>query len=153
MRVLGIDVGTHRIGVALSDPTGVIAQSLTVIPRTGWQAALAELRDLVAGHGVERIVVGLPLRMDGTEGDAARQARAFAQRLRAAVGVPVEMQDERLSTAEAERAMVAADVRRERRQMRRDAVAAALILQRYLDGIAGTRERGNAGSPDPDQAR
>lgn len=149
MRVLGIDVGDRRIGVALSDPTGVIAQSLTVIPRTGWTAVLTTLVDLVARHGVERIVVGLPLRMDGTEGDAAAKARVFAARLRGTVGVPVEMQDERLSTAEAERTMVAADVRRRRRRLRRDAVAAALILQRYLDGIA----RGSPGSHDPANTR
>lgn len=150
MRVLGIDVGTHRIGVALSDPTGMIAQSLTVIPRAGWQAVLSEIRDLVARHGVERIVVGLPRRLDATEGEAARQARAFARRVSAAVGVPVEMQDERLSTAEAERVMVAGEVRRARRQRRRDAVAAALILQRYLDE---RKARVNAGSPDPGRAR
>ncbi len=133
MRVLGIDVGTRRIGVALSDPTGTIAQSLTVIPRTGWKAVLAEIRRLVDAHGVEHIVVGLPLRLDATEGDAAREARAFAARLAAALPVPVVMQDERLSTAEAERAMVAQDVRREERRQRRDAVAAALFLQTYLD--------------------
>lgn len=137
MRVLGIDVGTQRIGVALSDPTGTIAQSLAVIPRAGWNAVLAEIRRLVDAHGVERIVVGLPLRLDATEGDAAREARVFAARVAAAVPVPVEMQDERLSTAEAERAMVAQDVRREERRRRRDAVAAAVFLQTYLD-----RQRG-----------
>lgn len=133
MRALGIDVGTRRIGVALSDPTGTIAQSLTVIPRTGWQAVLGEIQRLVETHGVERIVVGLPLRLDATEGDAARDARAFAARLAASVPVPVVMQDERLSTAEAERVMVAQDARRRQRRQHRDAVAAAVFLQSYLD--------------------
>jgi putative Holliday junction resolvase len=133
MRVLGIDVGTRRIGVALSDPTGTIAQSLTVIPRTGWAAVLEEIRRLVETHGVERIVVGLPLRLDATEGDAARDARAFAARLAASLPVPVVMQDERLSTAEAERVMVAQDARRRQRRQYRDAVAAAVFLQTYLD--------------------
>lgn len=133
MRALGIDVGTRRIGVALSDPTGTIAQSLTVIPRTGWQAVLGEIQRLVEAHGVERIVVGLPLRLDATEGDAARDARAFAARLAASVPVPVVMQDERLSTAEAERVMVAQDARRRQRRQHRDAVAAAVFLQSYLD--------------------
>ena len=133
MRVLGIDVGTRRIGVAVSDPTGTIAQSLAVIPRTGWKGVLGEIRRLVDAHGVERVVVGLPLRLNATEGDAAREARAFALRLAAALPMPVVMQDERLSTAEAERAMVAQDVRREARRQRRDAVAAALFLQTYLD--------------------
>lgn len=133
MRVLGLDAGTRRIGVALSDPSGTIAQSLTVIPRTGWRAVLEEVRRLVNAHGVERIVVGLPLRMDGTEGDAAGEARAFAARVAAAVPVPVEMQDERLSTAEAERTMVAQDAPRASRRERRDAVAAALFLQTWLE--------------------
>ena len=133
MRVLGVDVGTRRIGVALSDPTGTIAQSLTVIPRTGWRVVLGEIQRLVEAHGVERIVVGLPLRLDATEGDAARDARAFAARLAASLPMPVVMQDERLSTAEAERVMVAQDARRRQRRQHRDAVAAAVFLQTYLD--------------------
>lgn len=133
MRVLALDPGARRIGVALSDPGGTIAQSLTVIPRTGWRRVLEEIRDLVARWGVERIVIGLPLRMDGTEGEAAEEARAFAARVAAHVGVPVEMQDERLSTAEAERTMVAQDADRRSRRERRDAVAAALFLQTYLE--------------------
>ena len=133
MRVLGVDVGTRRIGVALSDPTGTIAQSLTVIPRTGWRVVLGEIQRLVEAHGVERIVVGLPLRLDATEGDAARDARAFAARLAVSLPVAVVMQDERLSTAEAERVMVAQDARRRQRRQHRDAVAAAVFLQTYLD--------------------
>jgi len=133
VRVLGVDVGTHRIGVAVSDPTGTIAQSLAVIPRTGWRPVLAEIRRLAQEYRVEQVVVGLPLRMDGTEGDASRAAKAFAQRLRGVLDVPIVMQDERLSTAEAERALVAQDVRRAQRRKRRDAVAAALFLQTYLD--------------------
>jgi putative pre-16S rRNA nuclease len=81
----------------------------------------------------DRIVVGLPLRMDGTEGPAAAAARKFVQRLQAVVSVPVEVQDERLSTAEAERSLIAADMRRRRRRAVRDAVAAAIMLQTYLD--------------------
>lgn len=133
MRVLALDPGTRRIGVALSDPSGTIAQSLAVIPRTGWRSVLTEIRRLVERHQVERIVVGLPLRMDGTEGDAATAARAFAARVAAAVGLPVELQDERLSTAEAERTMVAQRAARASRRERRDAVAAAVFLQAYLD--------------------
>ncbi|MGH2398801.1 MAG: Holliday junction resolvase RuvX [bacterium] len=133
MRALGVDVGSRRIGVAISDPTGTIAQSLTVIARTGWRAVIAEIRRLVNEYHVEQVVVGLPLRLDGTEGDAAHDAAAFAGRLRGVLDVPVVMQDERLSTAEAERALLAQDVRREQRRKRRDAVAAALFLQTFLD--------------------
>jgi putative Holliday junction resolvase len=132
VRVLGLDVGRRRIGVALSDPTGTIAQSLTVLPRTGLRSVLAEVARLVERYGVERIVVGLPRRLDGSEGPAAREARRFAARLARAVPVPVELQDERLSTAEAERTMLAQDARRAERRERRDAVAAALFLQTWL---------------------
>lgn len=133
MRVLAIDVGEARIGIAVSDPSGTIAQGVEVIPRRSWAQVLARLKSHVETHHVERVVVGLPLRMDGSEGEAAARARAFAARLQAALGVPVELQDERLSTAEAERTMIAGDVRRAERRQRRDAVAAALFLQTYLD--------------------
>lgn len=119
--------------MALSDVTGTIAQGIGVIPRRGWREVLTQIRQQVAEHQVERIVVGLPLRMDGREGDAATKVRAFAARLQAAVDVPVDLQDERLSTAEAERVMVGGGVRRARRRAHRDAVAAALFLQTYLD--------------------
>ncbi len=142
MRALGIDVGTRRIGVALSDPTGLIAQSLTVIPRRSWAQVLNAVGELSRRHRVECVVVGLPLRLNGTEGDAAAEARRFAGRLRGAVSVPVVLQDERLSTAEAERTMLEADVGRTARRARRDAVAAALILQRYLDRGAFSRAEG-----------
>lgn len=145
LRVLGLDVGERRIGVAMSDPTGTIAQSLAVLSRTPWKSVVARVQALVAEQDVGEIVVGLPLRLDGTEGPAAAQARTFADRLRDEVPVPVVLYDERLSTAEAERTMVAADASRRRRRERRDAVAAALILQGYLD-----RPRGPA-RQDPDR--
>jgi putative holliday junction resolvase len=133
MRLLGIDAGTRRVGVALSDPTGTIAQGLAVVPRRSWEQVLGAIADLARAHQVEGIVVGLPLRLDGGEGEAAAEARRFAARLREVVEVPVVLEDERLSTAEAERRMVEADVRRDDRRARRDAVAAALILQKVLD--------------------
>ena len=143
MRLLGIDVGTRRVGVALSDPTGVIAQSLTVLPRRSWEQVVGAVVALIRRHRVERVVVGLPLRLDGGEGEAAANVRKFADRLRDAVEIPVVLEDERLSTAEAERVMLEADVDRSTRRARRDAVAAALILQRYLDrGQASTRTSG-----------
>lgn len=133
MRILALDVGEKRIGVAVSDAGGVIAQAAGVIIRRSWAQVLAEIRTRVAESDAARIVVGLPLRMDGTEGDAAAGVRKFIDLLREAVPVPVEVQDERLSTAEAERAMIAGGVRRTRRRASRDAVAAALFLQTYLD--------------------
>ena len=133
MRLLALDLGTRRIGVALSDPTGVIASALEVIPADSRARVIARLSMLVRTHDVTRVIVGLPVRLDGTEAAEARRARQFAAALLQEIGVPVELLDERLTTAEAERAMLEADASRSRRRERRDAVAAALLLQRYLD--------------------
>ena len=133
MRILALDVGEKHVGVAVSDAGGVIAQAAGVIVRRSRRQVLAEIRARVDASGAARIVVGLPLRMDGTEGDAAAGVRKFIDALRTVVPVPVEVQDERLSTAEADRAMIASGARRTRRRAARDAVAAALFLQTYLD--------------------
>ncbi len=133
MRVLALDLGDRRIGLALSDPSGMIAQGLDVIERKSERSVLEVIRHRVSSLEVERVVVGLPLMMDGTEGVEAEKARRFIARLRMVVDIPIEVQDERLSSTEAERIMIADDVSRARRRRRRDAVAAALILQTYLD--------------------
>ena len=133
MRILALDVGEKRIGVAVSDPGGMIAQPAGVIIRRSRRQAIAEIRTRVVACDAGRIVVGLPVRMDGTEGEAAAGVRKFVDLLREAVPVPVDVQDERLSTAEADRAMIAGGARRLRRRASRDAVAAALFLQTYLD--------------------
>lgn len=133
MRILALDLGQKRIGVALSDPTGTIAQPFEVIPGRGLRQVAARIRALVEAHEVSVIVLGLPLRLDGREGEEAAKARVFAKKLQSLVSIPVELVDERLSTVEAERAMLETDESRARRRARRDAVAAALILQTYLD--------------------
>ncbi len=133
MRVLALDLGEKRIGIAVSDGGGTLAHADGVMARRSWQQVLADLRAKVDAVHAEQIVVGLPLRMDGTEGPAAISVREFVARLRAVVSVPIAFQDERLSTAEAERTMIAGDVRRRRRRAVRDAVAAAIFLQTYLD--------------------
>ncbi len=135
MRILGLDLGQVRIGVALSDPSGTIAQALEVIPHHGFRQVLGRIRELIAQHDVDRIVVGLPLRLDGHEGEGAAAVRAFVAKLQRAVPVPVEFADERLSTAEAEKTMIEAGARRVQRRSVRDAVAAALILQTHLDKV------------------
>lgn len=132
-RILGLDVGRRRIGAALSDPDGVLASPLGAIERRGADEGIGRVSAWVREYEVERIVVGHPLRLDGEEGEEARLVRAWAQRLQAQVGVPVELWDERLSSAAAERALLESGMRRERRRHERDAVAAALILQNYLD--------------------
>lgn len=132
-RVLGVDLGTHRIGVALSDPTGTVVAPLQTIAHTAARKDLAAVAALATSHAVDRIVVGWPRNMDGTVGPAARRAEAFAAALRGVVGVPVDLWDERLSTVAAERALIDSSVRRDRRRALRDRVAAALIVQAYLE--------------------
>jgi putative Holliday junction resolvase len=136
IRILGLDVGSVRVGVALSDPLGVTAQPLEVIlrrERDPWQ----RVAELVIEHDVERIVVGRPLRLEGDEGPAVAAVDEFISRLESVVTIPIETWDERLTTAQAERAMIAGGVRRAKRRQSIDRVAAALILQSYLDARVG----------------
>lgn len=136
-RTLAIDHGERRLGLAISDPTGVIALPLDVRRREGWNADLAYLRRVIEQHAVDEIIVGRPLTTRGEVGAQAREAARFAARLREALGVPVREVDERFSTAAADRAMREGAVRPRRRREHRDAVAAALILQPVLDRRAG----------------
>lgn len=132
-RVLAVDLGSKRTGIALSDPTGTIASPLETVESTGARRAAAHIAELCGRHDVETVVVGWPRNMDGSFGKAAREAEAFAERLRAVLRIPVELWDERLSSAAAERTLIEAGVRREERRRARDRVAAAVILQGYLD--------------------
>jgi putative holliday junction resolvase len=136
MRALGLDVGARTVGVAMSDPLGLTAQALTTLRRTGLRADLAELRRLAEAHGVTRAVVGLPLNMDGSEGPSAARSRAFGEALAAALDVPVDFWDERLTTVAAERALREGEVSARKRRQLVDQVAAALILQGWLDARA-----------------
>ncbi|MBC7104825.1 MAG: Holliday junction resolvase RuvX [Firmicutes bacterium] len=133
MRILGLDVGDKRIGVAVSDPLGVTARGVAVIRREDEERDLERLGRLARELGVGRVVVGLPRRTDGTLGSAARAVGEFAARLERALGIPVVLWDERFTSAAAERLLVSADVRRARRRRVIDKVAAALILQNYLE--------------------
>ena len=133
MRMLGLDVGDKRIGVALSDPEGIIASALTVLSRSKDANELEAIGELVEERGVGGIVVGLPFSMDGSEGEQAGKVREFCQMLSVRVQVPVLTWDERLSTVAAERVMSDVGVKREKRKDKRDAIAAAITLQGYLD--------------------
>lgn len=137
LRVLAIDPGERRLGIAISDPLGRIALPLEVRKRIGWTGDLAYLRKLVETYGVAEVVVGRPLTAAGTVGPQAESAARFALRLRAALRVPVVEVDERFSTAAADRAMREGGAGGRRRRRQRDAVAAALILQPYLDRRRG----------------
>lgn len=133
MRAFGLDVGTKTVGVALSDPLGMTAQTLSTLRRTGLRSDLAALRRLAEDHQVTRAVVGLPLNMDGTEGASAARSRAFGEALAKALDIPVEYWDERLSTVAANRALRESTLSHQRRKAVVDQVAAAFILQGWLD--------------------
>jgi putative Holliday junction resolvase len=133
MRTLGLDVGTKTIGVAASDALGLTAQSVTTVRRTSLKADLAALGELVREYEAERFVVGLPLNMDGTEGPRAEATRKFVAALEGALGLPVELWDERLSTVAAQRTLLEADVSRAKRRQVIDQLAAQFILQGWLD--------------------
>jgi putative holliday junction resolvase len=125
LKVLALDYGSARTGVAVSDPTGTLARPLTVVTRAGTDAGLAELARLISAESAERVVVGLPLTMRGERGEQARETEAFVEALRAATQVPIEMFDERFTTDLAERS--AGDARSPS-----DARAAAHLLASYL---------------------
>ena len=131
MRVLALDVGDRRVGIAISDPIGMLARPLTVVKRSGRD--YQRIADLAKEHGVELIVAGCPRNMDGSEGEQARKVEAYLAGLEEHIDVPIELWDERLSTFEAQRLMIEAGRRARERRERIDAAAAAVILQDYLD--------------------
>jgi len=139
-RILGLDLGTKRIGVAISDPTGVLAQGLPTLGRDRQGRWLARLKNLVLEHQVIRIVVGLPMNMSGTEGPVAEEVRRLADILRNKLEVPVTLWDERLTTVAAERMFQETGVKMRRAKKHLDEVAAVLILQGYLDGRGKERD-------------
>ncbi len=130
---LGIDLGDRTIGLAVSDGLGLTAQGLDTLERHGGQRDVDALRAVCAEREIARIVVGLPRNMDGTEGPRALKTRAFAARIHEALQLPVFLWDERLTSAEAERLLIAADVSRKKRAAVIDKLAAQLILQGWLD--------------------
>ena len=135
MRVLGIDLGSKRIGVAVSDRTGTIASPLLVLQRSGSPSRDHQaIARLVAEEEAEAVVVGLPLNMNGSAGPAAKAAAAEAKALATVVGVPVHISDERRTTVTADAAMMEAGLSAKERRSRVDKVAAAVLLQHWLDG-------------------
>jgi len=130
---MGIDFGTKRVGVSMSDPEGRIAGSPSVIGVRTERQVIADIKELAAKEGIAEIVVGLPLSLDGKAGPQADKAKSFASRLAAASGVKVAMWDERFSTVEAGRLLLGLSKRIRRQKEKRDSIAAVLILQSYLD--------------------
>ena len=132
-RALGLDLGSVRVGVALTDPLGLTAQPFGLLKRRELNRDLAPLLALVASHDVTTIVVGHPLLLSGAEGASAADAARFVERIAPVVAIPVVLWDERLTTVQAERALREGGVRGPRRRELVDAAAAALMLQSWLD--------------------
>jgi len=141
MRIMGLDVGTKNIGLAVSDETCTIAQGKETVRRESDSQAVGKIRSIAGEYGVERIVVGLPVHMNGTVGERALDSRRFAELLERETGIPVILWDERLSTKEAEDIMIKADVSRKKRRKVIDKLAAQVILQNYLDSERTQNER------------
>jgi putative Holliday junction resolvase len=133
MRILALDPGSKRIGVAVSDETKTIAQPLEWIPAEPFADFLARLNQLILEKEVDLILIGLPRNMNGTYGPAAQKAEAFAAALKNAITIPIKMRDERLTTLQANKMMIQGKVRRDKRKDKVDQTAAALLLQSYLD--------------------
>lgn len=132
-RIMALDVGERRIGVAVSDPLGVIARTLAVVPRKTDEDAIARIKALLDEQAAGRLVVGHPRLLSGEVGSQARAVEAFVEKLATVTDVPVEMWDERLSTVSAARLLAERGQSTRKQKVRIDAVAAAVILQDYLD--------------------
>jgi putative Holliday junction resolvase len=135
MRILALDHGTKRIGVAVSDETKTIAQPLEYIPAEPFADFLERLKKLLVEKEIDLVLIGLPRNMDGSYGPAAQKVEAFVAVLRGAITVPIKMWDERLTSAQANKILIQAKVRRDKRKEKVDKMAAAILLQSYLDGI------------------
>jgi putative Holliday junction resolvase len=132
-RILSLDLGEKRIGIAVSDALNIIAQPIGTIERKGIKNDIKKIRELALEYDAGRLVVGLPLNMDGTEGKSANLAIDFVNEIKKEIQIEVEMIDERLTTAQGERIFLEADMSRKKRKKNLDKIAAQLILQNYLD--------------------
>ncbi len=138
MRILALDHGSKRVGVAVSDEMQIIAQPLEYIPPEPFAVFLARLNEIIAEKEVGQILVGLPRNMDGSYGPAAQKVQAFVATLKDAVTISIKLWDERLTSTQAQRFLIQGGMRRDQRKTKVDQTAAAILLQSYLDsGAAG----------------
>ncbi len=134
MKLMGIDYGTKRLGIAVSDPLGLSAHPVTIINRRNIGEDIKEIKRLAEENNIAKIILGLPLNMDGTEGKLTNEVKEFGERLKSILNMQIEYFDERLSSLQTERILVEeADMSREKRRGVRDKIAASLFLQAYLD--------------------
>ena len=137
MRIMGLDLGEKTIGIAISDPLGLTAQGLTTIKRGDLDEDLKKLKELIEAYEVQNLVLGLPKNMDGSLGPQSEKISEFKGILEEQLNIKVFLQDERLSTKEAEKFLISANVRRSKRKTVIDKIAAVVILQTYLDRRIG----------------
>ena len=143
MRIMGLDYGSRTVGVAVCDPLGITAQTVETITRRDenkLRQTLARIETLAAEYGVERIVLGYPKNMNNTLGDRAKKSEELKAALERRTGLPVVLWDERLTTVAAERVLMESGVRREHRKESVDQIAAAMILQGYLDSLSNEKK-------------
>jgi len=146
MRILGIDYGRRRIGLALSDADEILASPLpTYVRGHSEDRDVTSLARAIRRHGASAVVVGQPLNLDGSRGEMAEEAEAFADRIRVATGLPVALFDERLTSRDADRAMLEANLSRRRRKELRDSLSAVLILQGHLDRRNSSKQPADGG--------
>jgi putative Holliday junction resolvase len=136
MRILALDHGTKRIGIALSDEMKIIASPLEYVSAEPFAGFLARLKEIIREKEVELIIVGMPRNMDGSYGPAALKVQEFVAVLKDAVAIPLKTLDERLTTVQAQKFLIQGNVRRDKRKEKVDKTAAAILLQSYLDGIS-----------------
>jgi putative Holliday junction resolvase len=135
MKILGLDIGEKRIGIAISDELGYTAQGMRVLNRSDLEDDLKVIKELIAAERATEVVVGFPKNMDGSLGEAAEKVLFFVKKIEESISVPVILWDERWTTAEATRLLVEADLSRAKRRKVVDKLAAVLILQGYLDSL------------------
>ena len=133
MRILALDLGEKRIGVAISDALNIIAQGEETIERKNDKDTINKIKELIERHDIKKIIVGMPINMNGTKGDKARYSEEFAAILKKETSISIELVDERLTTKQGERMLIEADVSRKKRKRSIDKIAAQLILQSYMD--------------------
>ena len=132
-RILALDIGEKRIGMAVSDPLFITAQGIMTLERTNWRADVKAVGEVIREYSVTEVVVGLPKSLDGSIGPSAERVRDFVEKMKRSIHLPIVEWDERFSTAAVERTLIEADVRRKKRREVIDKVAAQFILQGYMD--------------------
>jgi putative Holliday junction resolvase len=143
-RILALDLGEKRIGVAVSDAMNIIAQAIGTIERRDIKSDIKKIAGLTKEYGASRIIIGLPFNMSGSQGKGCQQAIDFANALKKEMPIDVEMVDERLTTAQGERVLIEADLSRKKRRKNIDKLAAQLILQGYLDSNTHNVQKNNS---------